>query len=119
MAVHDPAFLQRAAWAKERVDQLQPNDLEAALDAGATLIDVREPAELTQGTIPGSLNIPLDSLPQRIAAAVPDSSAAIVCFCRGGNRGSLAAAELLDLGYTNVKSIAGGLEALSAGEQTL
>ncbi|MEB3256100.1 MAG: rhodanese-like domain-containing protein [Synechococcaceae cyanobacterium] len=116
MVIHDPEFLQRAAEAKARVDQLHPGDLDAALEAGAILIDVREPAELAQGTIPGSLNIPLDSLPKRIAAVVPDLSAAIVCFCRGGNRGSLAAADLLDLGYTNVRSIAGGLEGLAAGE---
>lgn len=116
MVIHDPAFLQRAAEAKARVDQLQPGDLEAALEAGAILIDVREPAEQAEGTIQGSLNIPLDSLAQRIAAVVPDTSAAIICFCKGGNRGSLAAADLLDLGYTNVRSIAGGLEGLSAGE---
>jgi Rhodanese-related sulfurtransferase len=114
MVIHDPEFLQRAAEAKARVEQLQPHDLEGALEDGAILIDVREPAELAQGSIPGSLNIPLDALPQHITAVIPDPTAAIVCLCRGGNRSSLAAADLLDLGYINVRSLAGGLEGLSA-----
>lgn len=112
MAIHDEAFLQRAAAAKERVPQLQVEDLAEHVAAAAHFIDVREPEELASGSLPGAVNIPLGSLAQRISAAVPDRSAPIVCFCAGGNRGSLAAAELLDLGYTDVSSIAGGLRAV-------
>jgi len=117
MAIHDEEFLKRAAAARERVRQLPP---EAVADhvaaAGCRLIDVREPEEVAEGSLPGALNIPLNSLVQRINAAVPDRSTPIVCFCAGGNRGSLAAAELLDLGYSNVCSIAGGKRALDAAD---
>jgi rhodanese-related sulfurtransferase len=52
----------------------------------------------------------MDTLAAKITSAVPDKDAPIVCYCNGGNRGSLAAAQLQDLGYTNVSSIAGGLK---------
>lgn len=114
MAIHDEAFLQRAAAAKERVPQLPAEDLAERVAAAAHFIDVREPEEVAGGSLSGAVNIPLGSLAQRITAAIPDRSAPIVCFCAGGNRGSLAAAELLDLGYTNVSSIVGGLQAVDA-----
>ncbi|MBM5817732.1 MAG: rhodanese-like domain-containing protein [Cyanobacteria bacterium K_Offshore_surface_m2_239] len=107
---HDEAFLRRAAEAKARVVGLVPEDLEPQLERGAILIDVREPDEIKSGTIRNAHNIPLDGLLQKIEATVPDRSARIVCFCRGGNRGALAAAALLDQGYSNVKTLARGLE---------
>jgi phage shock protein E len=113
MVLHDQDFLNRAAAAKARVPQLPPEALTEQLGS-ARLIDVREPEEVAAGSLPDAVNIPLDALAQRISTAVPDRSTPIVCFCAGGNRGSLAAAELLDLGYTHVSSIAGGLRALDA-----
>lgn len=116
MVLHDEDFLRRAAAAKERVPQLAAEGLAERLAADATLIDVREPGEVDQDSLAGAVNIPLDELAERIVVAVPDRSTPIVCVCAGGNRGSLAAAELLDLGYSNVCSIAGGKRALDAVE---
>ena len=116
MVLHDEDFLRRAAAAKERVPQLAPEELAERIAADAILIDVREPGEVVDDSLAGAVNIPLDLLAERIVAAVPDRSTPIVCFCAGGNRGSLAAAELLDLGYGNVCSIAGGKRALDAAE---
>lgn len=112
MAFHDEEFLKRAAAARERVPQLPAEAVAERAAGGDQFIDVREPEELASGSLPGSINIPLGSLAERISTVVPDRATPIVCFCTGGNRGSLAAAELLDLGYSNVSSIAGGLRAL-------
>lgn len=114
MVLHDDDFLRRAAAAKERVPQLAPEQLAEWVAAEATLIDVREPDEVAHDTLVGAVNIPLAGLAEQIVVAVPDWSTPIVYFCAGGNRGSLAAAELLDLGYRNVCSIAGGKRALDA-----
>ncbi|HBH37392.1 MAG TPA: sulfurtransferase [Curvibacter sp.] len=108
---HDEEFLRQAALAKARVTQIEPAQVDAQAAAGALVIDVRELAERAQGTVPGSHHVALDTLAQNIQAVVPDKAAPIICFCNGGNRGALAAAQLLDLGYTNVQSIAGGLRA--------
>jgi rhodanese-related sulfurtransferase len=49
-----------------------------------------------------------------VAELQPDRQAPILCYCRGGNRGALAADELQRLGYSNVASIEGGLTAFLA-----
>ena len=42
---------------------------------------------------------------------MPERSAEIVLYCAGGTRSALAAQSLAELGYTNVKSMAGGFSA--------
>jgi molybdopterin/thiamine biosynthesis adenylyltransferase/rhodanese-related sulfurtransferase len=79
--------------------------------AGPILIDVREKDEWTEGFIPGARWIPRGFLELRIEDQVPEHSAEIVLYCAGGTRSALAARSLADLGYTNVKSMAGGFSA--------
>jgi molybdopterin/thiamine biosynthesis adenylyltransferase/rhodanese-related sulfurtransferase len=84
--------------------------LSAALGNGhhPAVIDVREPDEFAQGIIPGAVHISRGFLEQRIEAAVPDHAAPIVVYCAGGVRSAFAARTLAELGYTNVRSLAGG-----------
>lgn len=79
--------------------------------APQVLIDVREGEENQEGYIPGSDWIPRGKLEQRIEDAVPDREADIVLYCAGGNRSALAARTLAELGYTQVRSLAGGIGA--------
>jgi molybdopterin/thiamine biosynthesis adenylyltransferase/rhodanese-related sulfurtransferase len=74
----------------------------------AVLIDVREGEEYNEGYLPGATWIPRGKLEQRIEDAVPQRDADIVLYCAGGNRSALAARSLGELGYTNVRSLAGG-----------
>lgn len=94
----------------------------AELDAGAlareresgaapALIDVREADEHAQGAIPGTVHIPRGFLELRIERAVPDREAPIVLYCATGTRSVLAARALVELGYQNVRSLAGGFTA--------
>ena len=110
MDLHDEEFLRKAAEAKARVPQIDPAQVDKNVATGAVVIDVREPDEHAKANVPGAVNISMGTLADQIAAMVPDKDAPIVCYCNGGNRGSLAAAQLQDLGYTNVSSIAGGLQ---------
>ena len=85
--------------------------------AGPILIDVREKDEWIEGYIPGARWIPRGFLELRIEDQVPEKSSEIVLYCAGGTRSALAARSLGELGYTNVKSMAGrvlGLEARRA-----
>jgi molybdopterin/thiamine biosynthesis adenylyltransferase/rhodanese-related sulfurtransferase len=77
----------------------------------AVLIDVREQSEYAQGFIPGARWIPRGFLELRIEDAVPDRQAPIVLYCAGGVRSALAARSLRELGYGNVRSMAGGFGA--------
>src|SRR5262252_5244979 len=76
--------------------------------AGPILIDVREKDEWTEGFIPGARWIPRGFLELRIEDQVPERTSEIVLYCAGGTRSALAARALEELGYTNVKSMAGG-----------
>jgi phage shock protein E len=63
-------------------------DLQALLQQGATLIDVRTPGEFAQGHSKGAVNIPLDQL-QRSLSKVPRGKPVITC-CRSGARSGMA-----------------------------
>ena len=79
--------------------------------AGPIVIDVREKDEWTEGFIPGARWIPRGFLELRIEDQVPERSSEIILYCAGGTRSALAARALEELGYTNVKSMAGGFTA--------
>ncbi|MFO0574006.1 MAG: molybdopterin-synthase adenylyltransferase MoeB [Polyangia bacterium] len=72
------------------------------------LIDVREGEEYNEGYVPGATWIPRGKLEQRIEDAVPERDADIVLYCAGGNRSALAARTLAEMGYSRVRSLAGG-----------
>lgn len=73
---------------------------------GAVLLDVRTPREYREGHIPGSKNVPLQSLdgPGVIPAGKDDSL--FVC-CYSGARSSQAVKMLTRMGYRKVKNIGG------------
>jgi molybdopterin/thiamine biosynthesis adenylyltransferase/rhodanese-related sulfurtransferase len=75
------------------------------------LIDVREGDEYQDGYIPGAQWIPRGKLELRIEEAVPDKGTDVVLYCAGGTRSALAARTLQELGYTRVRSMAGGFGA--------
>jgi sulfur-carrier protein adenylyltransferase/sulfurtransferase len=81
----------------------------------AVIIDVREQDEYVQGYIPGARWIPRGFLESRIEDAVPDKSTPVILYCPGGTRSALSARALGELGYTDVKSLAGGFTAWKRG----
>ena len=73
---------------------------------GAVLLDVRTPDEYRQGHIPGSKNVPLQSI-SKVAGMIDNKSTSIFVHCLSGARSRQAAAILNQMGYTNVKNIGG------------
>lgn len=76
-------------------------------ESGTFLLDVRTPEEWNEFHAPNTILIPLDELPNRISE-VPQGQE-IVVVCRSGNRSQQGRDILLDAGYTQVTSMAGGL----------
>jgi molybdopterin/thiamine biosynthesis adenylyltransferase/rhodanese-related sulfurtransferase len=74
----------------------------------AAVIDVREPVERLEGSIPESAALPRAVLEREIAGIVADREAPILVYCVVGVSSILAAHTLQSLGYTNVVSLAGG-----------
>ncbi len=64
---------------------------------GAVFVDVRTPAEFAAGSRPGSLNIPLDTLPA--GAARLDKDKPVILCCASGARSGIAAAILKRQGF--------------------
>ena len=72
------------------------------------LLDVRTPAEFATGTIPGAVNIPLDSLRERLDEIPEDKT--VILFCRVGLIAYNAARILEANGITNYFNLSGGYE---------
>lgn len=89
------------------------HDLKAALDQGATVIDVREPAEYAEGHVPGASLVPLMTVPQRLAD-LPDASPLYV-VCAVGARSAQAVAFLTARGVEAVNVDGGTRDWLAAG----
>jgi molybdopterin/thiamine biosynthesis adenylyltransferase/rhodanese-related sulfurtransferase len=79
--------------------------------AGPILVDVREKDEWIEGYIPGAQWIPRGFLELRVEDQIPEKSSEVILYCAGGTRSALGARALAELGYTNVKSMAGGFSA--------
>ncbi len=90
--------------------EIDPVALDAELKAGGhpIVLDVREADEHATGVIPGAIHIPRGYLELRVEKAIGDRAAPVVVYCAGGTRSLLAARSLGELGYTNVRSLAGG-----------
>jgi molybdopterin/thiamine biosynthesis adenylyltransferase/rhodanese-related sulfurtransferase len=104
-----PSFKELVAAARERIREVSPEEAEAALGR-AVFIDVRESDEYALGAIGNAPNIPRGVLESTISGRVPDSDTEIILYCAVGERSALAAESLDGLGYTNVSSLAGGVE---------
>ncbi|HEY6502436.1 MAG TPA: rhodanese-like domain-containing protein [Chitinophagaceae bacterium] len=65
----------------------------------ATVIDVRNPGELAEGSFPGAVNIPVHEIPSRIDE-IKKMQGPLVLYCRSGNRSSLAVMMLQAGGIT-------------------
>jgi NADPH-dependent 2,4-dienoyl-CoA reductase/sulfur reductase-like enzyme/rhodanese-related sulfurtransferase len=76
------------------------------------LIDVRTVLEYMEGNIPGSINIPVDELRNRLHEL--DKKENIFIYCQIGLRGYLAQRILLQNGFENVQNISGGYKLWSA-----
>lgn len=98
---------------KSEITETDPDSVRQLQQSGADveLIDVRERDEFVEGHIEGADFIPRGLLDLKIENAVPDKDRPIVLYCAGGTRSALAARTLLDLGYSDVQSMAGGFTA--------
>ena len=79
---------------------------EYAEKENAVLLDVRTPQEYGEGHIPGSKNVPLQTL-DKVRSVVENKDAELFVYCYSGARSKQATAMLQHMGYTNVQNIGG------------
>jgi hydroxyacylglutathione hydrolase len=79
---------------------------------GVLLLDVRTPAEYAAGHIPGSRNIPLGRLAERLGEL--PASQQIIVYCQGASRSPIAASILLAHGWSDVRELNDGFDGWQA-----
>jgi Rhodanese-related sulfurtransferase len=83
--------------------------LGAQAPASATLLDVRNPSEWSEGHVPGARHIPLTQLAARMDEL--RGAGPLLVHCQGGSRSAVAASLLQANGFTDVANVAGGFSA--------
>jgi rhodanese-related sulfurtransferase len=110
---HNPGFLKIVDAARRNILECTIEDVKARLDRGEKFefVDVREDNEYATDHARGARHIGRGILERDIETAIPDKAAEIVLYCGGGYRSALAADSLRQMGYTNVRSMIGGIKA--------
>lgn len=79
---------------------------EAQRVPGAVVLDVRTPQEYREGHVPGSKNVPLQTI-DKVESAAGNKETALFVYCYSGARSRQAVSLLQRMGYTNVTNIGG------------
>jgi DMSO/TMAO reductase YedYZ molybdopterin-dependent catalytic subunit/rhodanese-related sulfurtransferase/glyoxylase-like metal-dependent hydrolase (beta-lactamase superfamily II) len=93
------------------VPQVSARTARSLLDAGAVLLDVREPGEWQDGHLPGAILMPMGEVQSR-RGELP-AATRIVVACRSGGRSAAIAAALCTQGFDAV-NLTGGMCAWQA-----
>jgi sulfur-carrier protein adenylyltransferase/sulfurtransferase len=98
---------------KSRIDEVDPQSAHDEMERGeAVLIDTREPHEWDAAHLQSARLVSPASVAELVPELVPERSKRLLLYCATGNRSARAADVLQnELGYENVASIAGGIEA--------
>ena len=113
---HSPRFLKLCEEAQKRITEISVDEIATRLARGEKfhLVDVREDREWDAAHIKGSVHLGRGILERDVEKAIPDPDTEIVLYCGGGFRSALAAESLAKMGYTRVRSMAGGWRAWTA-----
>jgi rhodanese-related sulfurtransferase len=107
---HSKEFEALVDDAKGRIVEVTIDDLLAKEQRGEKfrLIDTREDDEFRAGRMRGAEHIGRGVIERDIVDKVPDKDEELILYCGGGFRSALAADNLQRMGYTKVRSLAGG-----------
>jgi rhodanese-related sulfurtransferase/glyoxylase-like metal-dependent hydrolase (beta-lactamase superfamily II) len=90
------------------VNQISPSEAAALVEAGAMIVDVREPEEWVAGHAPNSVLIPMGQVEKRLAELPAGARTLVVC--RSGGRSAAITQLLTSRGFDAV-NLAGGMRA--------
>ncbi|MDF2591047.1 MAG: dehydrogenase [Clostridia bacterium] len=94
-----------------KIDTITSRDLQEKLkDSQVNIVDVREEEECFISAIPGTLNIPLNTLSER-SGEIDKSKETVILVCKVGKRAFLAYLKLKQQGFENIKVLEGGINA--------
>jgi len=115
-------ILDLLATARTKIDRLTPHQALTAQATGAIIIDTRDVEDRrAEGVVPGSVHVPLSVLPWRADPVarftdprLNDLNRRLIVICNDGFASSLAAATLVEIGFSSSCDIDGGFRAWAA-----
>ncbi|MDP3089670.1 MAG: rhodanese-like domain-containing protein [Nitrospira sp.] len=112
-----PVVMEKVHAAKKQVKTIDMEAYRKIVENPGTalIVDVREPNEFAAGHVPGAINIPRGVLEFQIWKQVGfpanlDLGRNVILQCQSGNRASLAAQSLEELGFTHTTAVVMPLE---------
>jgi rhodanese-related sulfurtransferase len=81
---------------------VEKQEAKSLLENGATLVDVRSPLEFAEEHLPGAVNIPLETLPEKLAA-LPEGP--VLLHCKSGMRSNVATGMLKKRNFSKIHNI--------------
>jgi len=108
---HNPGFLKMVDAARTRVKECTVAQAKTMLDHGEVVhfLDVREDREFAKDHAKGARHLGKGIIERDVETLIPNKGEAILLYCGGGYRSVLAADALQHMGYTNVRSMDGGI----------
>jgi rhodanese-related sulfurtransferase len=89
--------------------QLSTSEAVRLINKGATVVDVRSPADYGSGHIVNARNIPLKDLEADVGIVNKTKTRALLTVCDNGSSSGKAAGLLRNAGYETVFSLKGGI----------
>jgi len=112
-----PVVSQKIQAAKKQVKTIAMEEYRKVVEnpGEALIVDVREPNEFAAGHVPGAINIPRGVIEFQIWKQVGypanlDLGRSVILQCQSGNRASLAAQSLAELGFTHTTAVVMSLD---------
>lgn len=93
------------------IKEIEVSELAQLKESGESIrvIDIRQPAELNAGIIPGAEGLPMHTIPLRISEFKREEK--LIMVCRSGARSAQACMFMQQHGYDNVFNLRGGMMA--------
>jgi len=114
---YPPTVTQKVQAAQKQIKTIGMEEYRKVVESPGTalIVDVREPQEYAAGHVPGAINIPRGVLEFQIWKQVgfPSSTELdrpVILQCQSGNRASLAAQSLEELGFTGTTAVVMSLD---------
>lgn len=113
-SVRNPETTADSTCLMSEISSISVEDLARRIDAGEDLciIDVRQPEEEAEGTIPGARLIPLATLPDQLSTLPRDRE--ILVHCKAGGRSARAVKLMTEAGFSRAVNVSGGIDAWKA-----
>ena len=106
--------------AKTQVREVLPAAIAKSLHR-YIILDVPEPREILHGYLSGAINMPRGTVEFRVTddERFGDKGQPILVYSGNGNRSALVALSLEQLGFSNVQSLAGGIDQWSLEDRPI